>query len=529
MEPYNVGILSLLPPIIAIILALRTKEVISSLIIGILSGSLIYSIFTADGILQTATKTIDVTMSVMVEKLSANSSIIIFLGMLGALVMVVTKAGGSRAYGEWAVKKIKTKKGASFATFALGALIFIDDYFNCLTVGTVMKPVTDKHKISREKLAYIIDATAAPVCIIAPVSSWAASVISQMSDTGLNGIEDFVKSIPYNLYALLTIIMVLIICFSKIDFGKMAKYEEMAMRGEKSDDKNIESDELSDMEISSKGRVFDLIIPIAILIGTSILSMLYVGGYFEGGISIAEGFGNTDAGKALAISGFFTLCATFFLFIPRKIISFREFMSCVSSGIKSMVPAFVILVLAWTISGICRDLLNTGEYVGSVVAGSSMAGMFIPVVAFIVSGILAFSMGTSWGTFGILIPIIAVVCQNTAPELTIISLSAVLAGSVFGDHCSPISDTTILSSTGAKCNHINHVESQIPYTLVVAGSCILGYITAGITKNLLLTWIVSLACMIITLLILNNKTNKTKKIRKKTIIAPTPQKLDLKI
>lgn len=506
MEIQDVGILSLLPPVIAIVLALLTKEVISSLLIGILSGTFIYSIFEVDGVVNILTRTIDVTITLMTEKLSENSSIIMFLGLLGALVVIVTKAGGSRAYGEWASSKISSKRGASLATVFLGVLIFIDDYFNCLTVGTVMRPVTDKYKMSREKLAYLIDATAAPICIIAPISSWAASVISQMSDSGLNGIQDFLRTIPFNLYAILTIIMVVIVCTIKnVDFGKMAKFEEMALNGVKDETDTVEEDELSKIKISEKGKVFDLVGPIVCLIISAILCMLYVGGYFEGGITIAEGFGNTDAGKALALSGFITLIITFILFIPRKVLTFKEFMSGISTGVKSMVTAFIILTLAWTISGICRELLNTGGYVGSLVAHSSVIGILIPVMAFLVAGLLAFSMGTSWGTFGILIPIIVVVCESTAPELTIISLSAVLSGSVFGDHCSPISDTTILSSTGAKCNHINHVQTQIPYTLVVAFSSAVGYIVAGATKSLFLTWAVALPLMIIILFVLSKK------------------------
>lgn len=510
MEIHTVGILSLLPPIIAIILALKTKEVISSLIVGILSGTLIYSIYDTDGIIQVGARTIEVTMNLMGQKLSENSSIIIFLGLLGAIVVVVTKAGGSKAYGEWAVKRIKSRKGAKIATAILGVIIFIDDYFNCLTVGTVMRPVTDKYKISREKLSYIIDATAAPICIIAPVSSWAASVISQMTDSGLNGIQDFVKTIPYNLYAILTIIMVLVVSLTKLEFGKMAKCELLALEGKQNEDfqEADEDDDLSKITISEKGTVFDLVIPILVLIVSSILSMLYIGGYFDGGMTLAEGFGNTNAGPALAISGFFTLVVTFFLFVPRKILSFKEFMSGISTGVKSMVSAYIILTLAWTISGVCRDLLNTGGYVGGLVEGSSLAGMLIPVVAFCVAGLLAFSMGTSWGTFGILIPIIVVVCENTAPELIIISLGAVLAGSVFGDHCSPISDTTILSSTGARCNHISHVSTQIPYTLVVAISCVVGYIVAGLTANLLLTWIFALVTLAVILFVLYLKTEK---------------------
>ena len=331
-----------------------------------------------------------------------------------------------------------------------------------------------------------------------------------MTDSGLNGIQDFVKTIPYNLYAILTIIMVLVVSLTKLEFGKMAKCELLALEGKQNEDfqEADEDDDLSKITISEKGTVLDLVIPILVLIVSSILSMLYIGGYFDGGMTLAEGFGNTNAGPALAISGFFTLVVTFFLFVPRKILSFKEFMSGISTGVKSMVSAYIILTLAWTISGVCRDLLNTGGYVGGLVEGSSLVGMLIPVVAFCVAGLLAFSMGTSWGTFGILIPIIVVVCENTAPELIIISLGAVLAGSVFGDHCSPISDTTILSSTGARCNHISHVSTQIPYTLVVAISCVVGYIVAGLTANLLLTWIFALVTLAVILFVLYLKTEK---------------------
>lgn len=507
MEQFiDVGILSLVPPIIAIVLALITKEVISSLIVGVLSGTFIYAINITDGFFNVSTKTLEVTMDLMINKLADNGAIIIFLALLGALVAVVTKAGGSKAYGEWAANKIKTKRGAKFATFALGSLIFIDDYFNCLTVGTVMRPVTDKHKISREKLAYIIDSTAAPICIIAPISSWAVSVMSQIDSTSLNGLETFINAIPYNIYSILTIIMVFLICFFNFDFGPMLKFEKNSNDKDfnlNSIDHHNEDDEFVKMDVLDKGKVSDLVIPIIMLIISSIISMLYVGGYFDGGISIAQAFGNTDAGLALSISGFITIIFTFLLFIPRKIISFSEFMSCISTGVKSMVSAYIILTLAWSIGGVCRDLLNTGEFVGQLVETSHMAGFLIPAIAFIISGILAFSMGTSWGTFSILIPIVFIVSENTAPHLTVISLSAVLAGAVFGDHCSPISDTTILSSTGAICNHINHVSSQIPYALVVAISSFIGYIVAGLTSNLLLTWVSSIACLILILFILN--------------------------
>lgn len=507
MEAINVGLLSILPPIIAIGLALITKEVISSLIIGILSGTFIYSLYTATGFIGIVVKTADTTITLMTSKLAGNTAIVLFLAMLGALVVVITKAGGSKAYGDWASTKIKTRAGASLATSALGALIFIDDYFNCLTVGTVMKPVTDKQRISHTKLAYIIDATAAPICIIAPVSSWAASVISQMGDTGLNGMESFIQSIPYNLYAILTIIMVIIISCLQLDFGPMERFELNAMeKGDldsSSEFGNTVNDELNQLRISPKGKVYDLLIPIAALIIFSILSMLYVGGYFEGGMTLADGFGNTDAGPALALSSFASLIVAFLLFVPRKVLNFREFMDGIGQGVKSMVGAIIILTLAWTISGVCRDLLSTGEYVGELVATSNMPTLLIPAIIFIVAAFLAFSMGTSWGTFGILIPIIATVCSRVAPELTIISLSATLAGSVFGDHCSPISDTTILSSTGAGCNHIDHVSTQIPYASLVAVCCFIGYIVAGITQNLPLTLGVSIICLVSSLVVLH--------------------------
>ena len=508
MDAIQVGFLSILPPVIAIGLALATKEVIPSLVIGILSGTFIYSAYTASGALGVIVKTFSTTTELMASKMGDNAAIILFLALLGALVAVITMAGGSKAYGEWAVSKLNSRVGAQLATSALGVLIFIDDYFNCLTIGTVMRPVTDKHRISHAKLAYIIDATAAPVCIIAPVSSWAASVISQMDGTGLDGMSAFMQTIPYNLYALLTIIMVVVLSVSKLEFGPMARFEKNAI--EKGDldsavggQAEASGDELDTIAVSSRGKVIDLIIPIVALIIFSVLSMLYFGGYFEGGMTLADGFGNTDPGLALALAGLGALIVAFFLFVPRRVLSFKRFMSGIGVGVKSMVPAFIILTLAWTISGVCRDLLSTGEYVGNLVASSNMPVALIPVIVFIVAGFLSFSMGTSWGTFGILIPIIALVCEQVAPELTIISLAATLAGSVFGDHCSPISDTTILSSTGAACDHINHVSSQIPYAVTVAACCAVGYIVAGFTKNLVLTLLVSILVLAVALVVLH--------------------------
>ena len=512
MDMIDVGWLSILPPVIAIVLALVTKEVISSLLIGIFSGTLIYAFSSGGGVVKAA----EVTFGLMAEKLGGNASIILFLAFLGALVAVVTMAGGSRAYGEWASKKIRTRKGAQLGTSLLGLLIFIDDYFNCLTIGTVMRPVTDKQHISRTKLAYIIDATAAPICIIAPISSWAASVISQMGELSvggqqLNGMQTFLATIPFNLYAILTLIMVIILCVTDIDFGPMAKFEAEAKANKGNLSMSMDQagdDEFSKMEISSKGRVFDLLIPIIALIVFAILSMLYVGGYFNGDMSIAEAFGNTDAGKALAIAGFGALVVAFLLFVPRKVISFKSFMEGISTGIKSMVGAFVILTLAWTISGVCRELLGTGEYVASVVAKAQIAGVLIPAMIFIVAGGLSFAMGTSWGTFGILIPIVAMICDAAAPQLLTASLAATLAGAVFGDHCSPISDTTILSSTGAGCKHIDHVATQIPYTLVVATCCLVGYLIAGFTANVWLTLGTSVVLLLVILFVLGKRQAK---------------------
>lgn len=504
MEAVDVGWLSLIPPLLAIGLALLTKEVVSSLLIGVFTGAVIYVMHTGGSVV-TATL---VTFELMSEKIGDNAEILIFLGLLGALVAVITMAGGSRAYGNWAASKIKNKQGAQIATFALGCLIFIDDYFNCLTIGTVMRPVTDKHHISRAKLAYIIDATAAPICIIAPISSWAASVISQIQDSSeqLNGMSVFMQAIPFNLYAILTMLMVIIICMTKIDFGPMAKFEKMAQKKAVANDSvdplPEEDGELANMKISDKGRVFDLLIPILALIICSILAMLYMGGYFASEMTLSEALRNTEASPALVLGSFAALLIAFALFIPRKLLSFKEFMEGIGIGVRSMVGAYLILILAWSIGGVCRELLNTGDYIGNLVAHSSILPAFIPTIIFIIAAFLAFSMGTSWGTFTILIPIVVVACEQVAPELMVISIAAVLAGSVLGDHCSPISDTTILSSTGAGCNHMDHVTTQIPYVILVGVCCIIGYLVAGFTKSLILTLVTSIILLILTLMIL---------------------------
>ena len=500
MDAIQVGFLSLLPPIIAISLALITKEVISSLMIGIFSGTLIYAVNTG---LNPVVGTVDVAFKLMVSRMDVN--ILLFLALLGALVVVVNRAGGSRAYGKWASSKLKSKRSSLLATSALGALIFIDDYFNCLTVGTVMKPVTDKHRISRAKLAYIIDATAAPICIIAPISSWAAAVGSNLSITGAfeSDLAAFVSTIPYNLYALLSIAMVIALCITDLDFGPMEKVE---LRAQKGDLGAIDADEAANQPISEKGRVLDMLIPIGSLIVFSILAMLYNGGFWGDDPAIAgnigAAFGNCVASEALVLGGFSALLVTFLLFIPRKVLGFRDFMGSITEGAKSMIPADVILILAWTISGVCRDLLSTGEYVKTIVEGSALPVALIPAIIFAIAAFLSFAMGTAWGTFGILIPIVVPVCAGT--DLLIVALSATLAGSVFGDHCSPISDTTILSSTGAGCNHIEHVSTQMPYALTVAACCFVGYLVAGFTHaNVWLTLGVSLILLLVALVVLH--------------------------
>ena len=476
------GWLSILPPLIAIVLALITKEVYSSLLAGVLSGMLIYCFSTGQTILQAVTYMLDM----MAYKIGDNGYMILFLALLGSVVVVVTMAGGSRAYGKWAIGKLKTKRSAKLATAMLGVLIFIDDYFNCLTVGTVMRPITDKHKIAREKLAYLIDSTAAPICIIAPISSWAVAVASEVGTEG--GLNAFMQTVPYNLYALLTLTMVLFICLTDFDFGPMKKAVEEAEKQEYSEEE--EEKELDGIKISEKGRVFDLLIPMIVLIVCSILGMAYTGGFF-GGVDFVTAIGEAPT-AGLTLGAFAALIAAFVIYIPRKLVTFREFMSGVATGVKFMVSAIMILVLAWSLSGVCRDMIGTGEFVSGLVKNAGGILGLLPAIVFAVAAFLSFSMGTAWGTFGILIPIVTMICDSEAGALVLIpALGATLAGSVYGDHCSPISDTTILSSAGAKCEHIRHVETQIPYATFVAVICFVGYIVAGFVKNPWITLVVS--------------------------------------
>ncbi|MBE6953886.1 MAG: Na+/H+ antiporter NhaC family protein [Ruminococcaceae bacterium] len=462
-------LLAALPPIIAIVLALITKEVYFSLLIGILSGALVYSNFNPIGMIES-------TFEVMNNKVGGNVYIIIFLVLLGMVVALMTKSGASSAYGRWASKSISSKRGASFATAGLGALIFVDDYFNCLTVGAVMRPVTDRFKMSRAKLAYIIDATAAPVCIIAPISSWAAAVSSSLPESSTtDGFSLFLRTIPFNLYALLTLAMIVIIVWLKFDFGKMRKCEELMTE--------LPEAETSAEASKSKGRVFDLVLPIVVLIVSCILFMLYTGGFFSG-VDFVTAFGDCSSAKSLALGSFVTIVFIAALYLPRKVISFKQFTESLTDGFKAMVPAILILTLAWTLSGICGEgYLDLGNCVKNVLGDSSLAIGFMPAIFFAIALGLAFATGTSWGTFGILIPIALAVLGDGMSNALVYSVAATLAGAVCGDHISPISDTTILASAGADCNHIEHVSTQIPYAMIVAACSFIGYLITGLLDN----------------------------------------------
>ena len=467
---------SLVPPIVAIGLALITKEVYSSLFIGILVGGLMAADFSFEGTVNT------IFQDGMVTVLSDtwNVGILVFLVILGAIVCLMNKAGGSAAFGEFAKNKIKSRVGAQLATIALGCLIFIDDYFNCLTVGSVMRPVTDGHKISRAKLAYLIDATAAPICIIAPISSWAAAVTGFVE--GEDGFSLFLRAIPYNFYALLTIAMMIGLAVMKTDFGPMLKHERNALKGDlfTTEDRPYVNEE--GQTRNTKGKVIDLIIPIVSLIVCCVIGMIYTGGFFDGE-NIITAFSNSDASVGLMLGSFFGLVITIALYLVRRVLNFKECMACLPEGFKAMVPAILILTLAWTLKAM-TDALGAAPYVADLVR-SSAAGFinFLPAIIFLVACFLAFATGTSWGTFGILIPIVVDAFAGLDPALLIISVSACMAGAVCGDHCSPISDTTIMASAGGQCNHVNHVSTQLPYAISVAAISAVCYVIAGFAKS----------------------------------------------
>lgn len=474
---------ALVPPVVAIALALITKEVYSSLFIGILVGAVLYGQMDVE-------RTIMHTFNdgfVGVLSDSYNVGIIVFLVILGAIVALMNNAGGSAAFGRWASDHIKSRVGAQLATILLGVMIFIDDYFNCLTVGSVMRPVTDKHKISRAKLAYLIDATAAPICIIAPISSWAAAVSGFVK--GEDGLALFVKAIPYNFYAILTIVMMIAMAVMKVEYGPMAKHEKNAKAGDLfSMGGRVQVLEATEENGEKKGKVMDLIIPIACLVICCVIGMVYTGGIFEGA-GFVEAFSNSDASVGLALGSFFGLVITILLYVCRRVLPFKKCMDCLVEGFKAMVPAILILTMAWTLKAM-TDSLGAKEFVAEAMKAAAGDFMkFLPAIIFLVACFLAFATGTSWGTFGILIPIVVAVFEsNIIPyELMIISISACMAGAVCGDHCSPISDTTIMASAGAGCDHVNHVSTQLPYAIVTAVVSFFAYIIAGFVQS---AWLV---------------------------------------
>ena len=467
---------ALVPPIVAILLALITKEVYSSLFIGILMGGLLYS----GGQMEKTIVHIFEGGIISVLSDAYNVGILVFLVILGAMVSLMNRAGGSAAFGRWAGTRIKRRVGAQLATIALGVLIFIDDYFNCLTVGSVMRPVTDKHKVSRAKLAYLIDATAAPVCIIAPISSWAAAVSGFVE--GEDGLSVFVRAIPYNFYALLTIVMMVGMVLLKCEYGPMATHEKNAMKGDLfTTGKNLYANG-GDDKTESKGQVKDLLIPIISLIVCCVIGMIYTGGFFDGADFITA-FSESDASVGLAMGSFFGLLITVIMYLFRKVLFFRECMDCIPEGFKAMVPAILILTFAWTLKAM-TDGLGADVFVAEAIHSSAKSLVnFLPAIIFLIACFLAFATGTSWGTFGILIPIVVEAFSSVDGNLMIIAISACMAGAVCGDHCSPISDTTIMASAGAQCEHVNHVSTQLPYAIVAAAVSFVTYIVAGFAQS----------------------------------------------
>ena len=497
---------SLVPPIVAIALALITKEVYSSLFVGILIGGLLYAGGNPEGTVLHVFS--DGIVSVLSD--SYNVGILIFLVILGSIVAMMNKAGGSAAFGRWASSKIKTPAGAQLATIALGVLIFIDDYFNCLTVGSVMRPVTDKQNVSRAKLAYLIDATAAPVCIIAPISSWAAAVAGFVE--GEDGFSLFIRAIPYNYYALLTIVMMVGMVLMHEEYGPMALHEANARKGDLFTTGNHPYEAMDEEAAAAgdNGHVMDLVIPIFSLIICCVIGMIYTGGFFEG-TDFVTAFSQSDASVGLALGGFFGLVITVVLYMIRRVMKFRDLMACLPEGFKAMVPAILILTFAWSLKAM-TDSLGAKEYVAALVKAS--AGTFVsllPAIIFLVGCFLAFATGTSWGTFGILIPIVVDAFSATDPQLMIIAISACMAGAVCGDHCSPISDTTIMASAGAQCEHVNHVSTQLPYAITAAAVSCVSYIVAGYVRNVVISLIVAIVLRLATLSVIKMTAAKSRK------------------
>ena len=498
---------ALVPAIVAIALALISKEVYSSLFVGIVIGGIFYAIDAGSGFTGFMTHVFTDGFAGSLAD-AYNVGILVFLVILGIMVALMNKAGGSAAFGRWAKKHIKSKVGAQVATIILGICIFIDDYFNCLTVGSVMKPVTDKYGVSKEKLAYLIDSTAAPVCIIAPVSSWAAAVAGFVTE-GENGIGLFCKAIPFNFYAIMTLFMMFAMVFMKFEYGQMSKYEKaLQMMGEETTEEEAVG--------NAKGKVIDLLLPVIVLIIFCVIGLIYSGGFFDGEseshLNFIDAFSNADASVGLLYGSFGALVIAIIFYLCRRVLSFKDIAACIPEGFKAMVPAILILTLAWTLKGM-TDSLGAKDYVAGLVEGSA-AGlkMFLPAIIFVIACFLAFATGTSWGTFGILIPI----CIAAFPEgaIRIVSISACMAGAVCGDHCSPISDTTIMASAGAQCNHVNHVSTQLPYAITCAAVSFVAYLVAGLTLSLgvvvscIISWIIGLAVMLGVLIFIKNKQKK---------------------
>ena len=480
---------SLVPPVVAIVLALITKEVYSSLFVGILIGGAFWSGFKPEATILHVFQ--DGVVGVLTD--SYNMGILVFLVILGVMVCMMNKAGGSAAFGRWAKEHIKTRAGAQLATIALGVLIFIDDYFNCLTVGSVMRPVTDSHNVSRAKLAYLIDATAAPICIIAPISSWAAAVTGFVK--GEDGFSIFIRAIPYNYYAILTIIMMVTLVLAKEDYGPMKAHEKNAIEGDLFTTGDRPFENTSENAIYNKGKVIDLVFPILSLIVCCVIGMIYSGGFFSG-TGFVEAFSESDASVGLMLGSFFAMVITIVFYAVRKVLRFSDSMACIPEGFKAMVPAILILTFAWTLKAM-TDSLGAAPFVASVM-NSAAGGLMnlLPAIIFLVGCFLAFATGTSWGTFGILIPIVVAVFQGTNETMMIISISACMAGAVCGDHCSPISDTTIMASAGAQCNHVNHVSTQLPYAMTVAAVSCITYVIAGILQNAVICLVIGIALQI---------------------------------
>ena len=501
VSPFANSFWSLLPSIVAIGLALITKEVYSSLFAGIVVGGLLYANFNIENTI------VHVFQNGFIASVADayNVGILIFLVVLGALVAMMNKAGGSAAFGRWASEKIKSRVGAQLATVVLGCLIFIDDYFNCLTVGSVMRPVTDKNNISRAKLAYLIDATAAPICIIAPISSWAAAVSGFAEGSGMNGFELFISAIPYNFYALLTIFTMVTMTIMKFDFGPMKLNEENAKKGDLFTTAKEKVQEVADESANVKGKVIDLVLPVIILIIACVIGMIYSGGFFtqgeEGFRNFIVAFSNSDASVGLVYGSFITLIITVAYYMIRRVFTFKECMECIPEGFKAMVPAIMILVCAWTLK-VVTDSLGADVFVADIIQGSAKSLMgFLPAIIFLIAVGLAFATGTSWGTFGILIPIVINAFGFESGALTIVAISACMAGAVCGDHCSPISDTTIMASAGAQSNHINHVSTQLPYALMVAGVSFVCYLIAGFVQTIWIVLPISFVLMFGTLMV----------------------------